>query len=1086
METFLLWMGFGLIAIMWMVFMSSRRNRRSETPEPLEDLPPLASGRTSQDANDSAPGFEVDNLLFKSPSTMSLNSAGDNLESIGEQGRKILIVRNDLPIRCFRNERGGIEAEWRNSQDILTPLRNFDFNIDGESDPRPIYMGHPGIRVRPDEKEPLTEMLWSKFRCIPVMPRDETFDQHSNGFCRTVLWPLFHYMTSSEGFRKFDRNQWQAYTAVNNIFAKEIVSHVEDGDLVWVNDYHLCLLPALLRKKIPHVNVGFFLHTPWPSSELFRTLPVRKELLQGVLNSNLLAFHTFDYARHFLSSCRRLLDLDLSTTSQSHCTGLSVQYCGRTIIVRCLPGGVDAAALAQLCSSSTSQHRISAELANTRGRRVILGVDELTPLSGIDNKLDALTILMQNDPSLSEKLRLIQYAYPPLAAPNAPDAGTKLQEMVEQINKKYPDVIDLRLRDHPPSDEELCSVMKISDVMLVTSLWDGLNLVPYMFIAVQQIGDTDLLRSPPRGNASSDREFQTNIHSPDESPRHSPRSSPRNSPYNSPKSCSSRAPTTDCYTSHHHHHHHHHMANSTSRGNGGRGGRHGAGVVICSEFSGCSRSLSAVMRVNPWSVDSIVEALHSALTMEQEERIARYRRQIKYVSNHTVFTWATSFTKDLQSAAQSSTHLKHMDLGFGAGSRIFYFGHGFQRLTVDTIVYHYRKAKCRLLLFDYDGTLVPLSQPSELAHKQNAPSSETLAALHELTADDRNTVFVLSGRPRKMLEKWFASCPGLGLAAEHGFAYRLPHEKDWRIRFSQDDLGWKDVALEVIRSYTERTDGSYIEDKESGVVWHYEDTDIDFGEWQAKELVEHLTKALANEKVTVLQGEINKIVEVEPAGMTKGNTARLLFRYLNSGKRIDDQSKAKGIWDYLPKYVWPFRSVTPARAQRLDDNTAGKDVESLPVIDFVLCVGDDCSDEDMFAAVKEKRLAAGRVFTCTVGPKPSEAEYYVNDQSDVGEILDAFSMASKYSRSNPTPIHTPKKDPSNQLMPSLPGYHGGHHVPHHPTQIQAHTAVLHTQGHGQHSNPPHSHGSGGHTISHSPHRRGKSSSGHVNLKQFDL
>ena len=124
----------------------------------------------------------------------------------------------------------------------------------------------------------------------------------------SILWPLFHY---HPGEITFDESAWIAYREVNRLFAKEVAKDVQDGDLVWVHDYHLMLLPQMLREEIgdtkKDVKIGFFLHTPFPSSEIYRILPVREQLLRGLLDCDLIGFHTYDYARHFLSSCSRIL-----------------------------------------------------------------------------------------------------------------------------------------------------------------------------------------------------------------------------------------------------------------------------------------------------------------------------------------------------------------------------------------------------------------------------------------------------------------------------------------------------------------------------------------------------------------------------------------------------------------------------------------------------------------------------------------------------------------------------------------------------------------------------------------------------------
>jgi len=124
----------------------------------------------------------------------------------------------------------------------------------------------------------------------------------------SILWPLFHY---HPGEITFDESSWAAYKDVNRLFAKAVAKDVQDGDLIWVHDYHLMLLPEMLREEIgsskKNVKIGFFLHTPFPSSEIYRILPVREALLLGILHCDLIGFHTYDYARHFLSSCSRIL-----------------------------------------------------------------------------------------------------------------------------------------------------------------------------------------------------------------------------------------------------------------------------------------------------------------------------------------------------------------------------------------------------------------------------------------------------------------------------------------------------------------------------------------------------------------------------------------------------------------------------------------------------------------------------------------------------------------------------------------------------------------------------------------------------------
>ncbi|CAN6486548.1 unnamed protein product [Victoria cruziana] len=232
------------------------------------------------------------------------------------------------------------------------------------------------------------------------------------------------------------------------------------------------------------------------------------------------------------------------------------------------------------------------------------------------------------------------------------------------------------------------------------------------------------------------------------------------------------------------------------------------------------------------------------------------------------------------------------------------------------------------------------------------PTTEAIDILNSLCRDPKNVVFLVSGRGKKTLSEWFSPCEKLGIAAEHGYFLRLKRDAEWETCVSVSDFDWKQVAEPVMKLYTGTTDGSTIETKESALVWHYQYADPDFGACQAKELLDHLESVLANEPVSVKTGQ--HIVEVKPQGVTKGLVAERLLTLM----------KQKGM---LP--------------------------------DFVLCIGDDRSDEDMFevftSAVSGPSLSpVAEVFACTVGQKPSRAKYYLEDTSEIMRMLQGLATAS--------------------------------------------------------------------------------------------
>lgn len=373
-------------------------------------------------------------------------------------------------------------------------------------------------------------------------------------------------------------------------------------------------------------------------------------------------------------------------------------------------------------------------------------------------------------------------------------------------------------------------------------------------------------------------------------------------------------------------------------------------VLIVSEFIGCSPSLSGAIRVNPWNIDAVSDAMNSALTMRDEEKILRHEKHYKYISSHDVAYWAKSFDQDLERACKEHYCKRCWGMGFGLGFRVVALAPNFRKLSLDRIVSSYRKTKNRLILLDYDGTI------SSQSSVNKAPTEETIKMLNQLCSDPNNVVFIVSGRGKDSLSDWFSPCEKLGISAEHGFFTRWSRDSPWETCSITMDFDWKKIAVPVMELYTEATDGSFIEQKESALVWHHQDADPHFGSCQAKELLDHLESVLANEPVVVKRGQ--HIVEVKPQGVSKGLVVESLISTMQS------QGKSP---------------------------------------DFALCIGDDRSDEDMFETIawssNKDVPAIAEVFACTVGQKPSRAKYYLDDSDKVIKLLQG--LASSVSASAP-------------------------------------------------------------------------------------
>lgn len=340
-----------------------------------------------------------------------------------------------------------------------------------------VWVGWLGKEVTPSEQ--LEKELREEYRCKPVYISDHDGDLYYNGFSNGQLWPLFHYQHSTA---LFDEKEWEAYVRVNQQFADSVLSIYEPGDQVWIHDYHLMLVPEMLVKRRKGMKIGFFLHIPFASSEMFRTLPVRKEILKGMLGSSLLAFHTHDFARHFLSSCSRILGCDVTTDG--------LFFKGVFHKVAALPIGICVDKFMESAREKGAIKRTQCLLNEKyRGKRVIVGVDRLDYTKGVDLKLLAFERFLQRHPELASETVLIQIGVPTRErVEQYQQLISTVNKLVGQINSKYGtlDNTPIHYINKSVCREDLIALYAIADVMLVSSVRDGMNLVSCEFVAVQE------------------------------------------------------------------------------------------------------------------------------------------------------------------------------------------------------------------------------------------------------------------------------------------------------------------------------------------------------------------------------------------------------------------------------------------------------------------------------------------------------------------------------------------------------------------------------------------------------------------------
>jgi trehalose 6-phosphate synthase/phosphatase len=387
---------------------------------------------------------------------------------------RLLIASNRLPVSA-QVAREGVRLV-PSGGGLATGMRAWHEQSDA------VWFGWPGdvTRATAAQRQQLDRELHER-RIVPVHLSDDQVSGYYDGYANRVLWPVFHYLV---GQLPLDAAGWNAYRDVNEAFADVIAREHRPGDIVWVHDYHLMLLPALLRARLPHERIGFFLHIPFPSSEVFRVLPRRRELLDGLLGADVIGFHTFAYMRHFMTSLLHLegieADIDRIWTR------------GREIALGVFPMGVDAAAFGRLAADGDVKARVEAIRGEAGGRRIVLGVDRLDYTKGIPHRLAAIESLLDRHPALRDSLRYIQIAVPSRGTVDAYQQLRKtVEERVGHINGGYGSVgsSPVHYMHRSVSPEDLAALYCAADVMLVTPLRDGMNLVAKEFVAAR--GDED-------------------------------------------------------------------------------------------------------------------------------------------------------------------------------------------------------------------------------------------------------------------------------------------------------------------------------------------------------------------------------------------------------------------------------------------------------------------------------------------------------------------------------------------------------------------------------------------------------------------
>ncbi len=712
------------------------------------------------------------------------------ISAMGKQNnlkKRVVIVSNRLPVSVSRRDN---KLNIRPSVGgLATGLSSFHRDSNG------LWIGWPGmIANNGEEKMHMEKTLKEEFNCLPVHLTSSDLKNYYYGFSNRTLWPLFHYFTT---YCTYDRSEWKAYEKVNRSFCRRVMEILQPGDLVWVHDYHLLLLPDLIRREAPDASIGFFLHIPFPSMEIFRYLPWREEILLGMLGADLIGFHTYDYTRHFLSSVLRILGREQEYGQ--------VVAGNRLVKADSFPMGIDAGKYAAAVTEPAVLKERKRLREKLKVEKIIVSVDRLDFSKGIPERLKAFELFLENNIKWHNRITFVMLCVPSRTkVEEYRQLKREIDELVGRINGRFgaPGWLPILYMYRAVSFEELISLYSEADLALVTPLRDGMNLVAKEYLA-----------------------------------------------------CQSRSEK---------------------------------GALVLSETAGAAAELGEAIIVNPNDIDMITLAITEGLEMPDKDKKAAIHYMADRIEKYNIFRWAEDFIEHLDHTRGRQVQNRQRLLS--------------EKLRTDLLT-DYRKASRRLLLLDYDGTLVGLQKKPEKAR----PDDRLLEFLTALGNDPNNTLVIVSGRDRKCLFDWLGE-RGLDLVAEHGSWLREASWDDWRAK--EEDLSeeWKDNFYPILEMFSERTPGSFVEEKTHALVWHYRKAEPELGKLRAKELMDALHDMLSGTALQVLPG--SKVVEIKPAGVNKGKAVK---HWLDKRENWDfvlgmgDDWTDEDIFSVMPEGSWSIR-----------------------------------------------------------------------------------------------------------------------------------------------------------------------------------
>ena len=754
-----------------------------------------------------------------------------------------------------------------------------------------------------NEREEIIQLLEEKNMYLLDIDKDlyskliELFEE--------IIDPFIHYVCPEPSIREDIMKYislWNAYKDYNEFICKTLLNYLNTKTIIFLHDYQFSLVPSKLYSMAKHnddllnnISIGFFMHSPFPSFDVFKNTLYREDILRSLLKCRVLGFHTFDSSLNFLKSSKRLLSINLVSTNEGE---LAANYLEYNTLIRVKNVSPEITLLEKDINSDEFKKYYNDIIKKYENKNIFVSLDHMKFLVSIKNKLEGYRKFLKDlRTKASKNVFLLYIRY---SCDETDDEGNLIldknkKKMIEKIDSLTNEIKTefgndvIELYKGIVTYKQRLALLACADCFVRTSKKESYSLGLYEFLIIKQI-----------------LKKESNI------------------------------------------------------------------AYMVSELSGVNTSMGGTIKINPFDYNSISKGfLEACRQLAPENKSEQYLIKIENDYQHAMKSsfkeWFYSFLIDIKNTKLSDDNTFFMGTDEGFNFKLTRINKNFKKIDNKLISLNYEKSHNRLLFLDYEGTLPSAysnQYDDEFVSKGCKPTDEIISLLGELTVDKRNKVFIVAEKGEGQIKEWFGDVKNLGLGAEHGFIYTInENEKNKWIKILDNyDNEWIENCINIIKPYTERYEGSYLDIKESAVVWYYTDCDQELGKSFASILSSELESLVKEYNLKIVNGK--GFIEVIALGINKG---------------------------YFISYILK------------------KQIKKGRIPDFVLCIGDDISDEKMFDYLNRKEVEIKKycknaiLYPITVGKKPSKAKYYVDNPNNVKEIINIFV---KYSHKTSSSIST--------------------------------------------------------------------------------